>query len=530
MKAFLLIVLTFLALNGFSQSFYEVDRLVFYPETNKETQLTVLVSDIISLNNSTDIEKDTILIESLETFQGYSVWHLEVPELLDVLGVYRIDLEWIGCCSLIESRYFILMDDDSCVELPPLENYVCDVGEEITEYLFPIQSFGRYNAIRKAIVYYDMDNEVEDASTLDFIRWTGKPVQDKIRTSDLAIESIKHSDPFIDSLIREIQMHYKQSVDYDNEEEPVKIELVVSGERTYEDEDYLFIEFQEELQFSLPLHTNSSMMFLMQEGKWVSVGLEAPFNDPGYGENFDVLYPNRINGEMVLEMDLTGDDEYEFLFASRVSQRTYTSEVHRIYKLNHSTLKLEQFNVAAYSEEELGDCYSFYGKKQWLNILNANRGLPVINVWTEYIECVDYQPVVTSWTKERFIWDAYTEQVVPFEDHTFNYDSSFVITGILTLEDFYGPPGYGEDPESDKIFQSWVLHLDQAINVIELSSVTTMNSTVEEVETVQFNAANFNLELYEGTTIRLKGEFYSPHTGWHQERLLMTVEELVVAK
>jgi hypothetical protein len=40
------------------------------------------------------------------------------------------------------------------------------------------------------------------------------------------------------------------------------------------------------------------------------------------------------------------------------------------------------------------------------------------------------------------------------------------LSGILVMDAYYGPPNYGEEPETDPIEQNWTLKLDQPVDVL----------------------------------------------------------------
>jgi len=280
---FLFLFLVSVSFNVDSQSFDLVDRYIFDHTSKDPLELEFPVTDFFVADwNCGNLQDDQIVIESLETFEGYNVWQLENPELDGIDRVIMVELEWIGCCSYIESHYFLITDTCSFVKLDVIENESCDFPEDRWEYVFPSQELGLDDGISKVLTSFNIDGEVVESTMIEFKRWT------------------------------------------------------------------------------------------------------------------------------------------------------------------------------------------------------------------------DY-----------------------------NYDSSFVIEGVLMLNDYYGPPGWGEDLDGE-IFQSWVLNINGPITVIESDPSESINFSVEGVEVVQLNKRHLNLKPYEGARVSLKGVFYSPHTGYHQELLLMDVEEIVM--
>lgn len=103
-----------------------------------------------------------------------------------------------------------------------------------------------------------------------------------------------------------------------------------------------------------------------------------------------------------------------------------------------------------------------------------------------------------------------------------------VLTGKLTLEDFYGPPNYGETPEYDLLQNVWILNLQKPINVFQEKSQREefdFDVTQYDVDRIQLALGDSNIEMniFQGKLIKVEGLFWGAHTGYHYTPVLMDV-------
>lgn len=106
---------------------------------------------------------------------------------------------------------------------------------------------------------------------------------------------------------------------------------------------------------------------------------------------------------------------------------------------------------------------------------------------------------------------------------TFSYNSKdAIITGVIKIEEYFGPPGYGDDPDSDEVEKPYILLLNEAIEVKVNDSVDWIN---RDIRTEEIHLAPLHgILLKNGEQVRVKGQFYSSHTGHHRRPLLMAVK------
>ena len=118
------------------------------------------------------------------------------------------------------------------------------------------------------------------------------------------------------------------------------------------------------------------------------------------------------------------------------------------------------------------------------------------------------------------------------ENYVYGYGGSSVLTGTITKEMFYGPPGFGENPKTDKQEPSFLLVLEKPIKVI--ASNEQLNEGTEEtrenVDKMQLIWPDgIDMQKYLGKKVKLTGSLFGAHTGHHHTAVLMdmqTIEEL----
>ena len=96
------------------------------------------------------------------------------------------------------------------------------------------------------------------------------------------------------------------------------------------------------------------------------------------------------------------------------------------------------------------------------------------------------------------------------------------LAGKVTLETFYGPPNYGESPETDSRETQAILVLANPI------CVSANPSTNDEAEKNQLKVtlvppAGVNLGSYKGRSVIVKGTLFHAITGHHHTPVLMQV-------
>ena len=113
-----------------------------------------------------------------------------------------------------------------------------------------------------------------------------------------------------------------------------------------------------------------------------------------------------------------------------------------------------------------------------------------------------------------------------FAAGNYSYDKETTLQGILKKEIFYGPPGYGENPKSDKKEPQYLLKLEQAIKVVA-NPDDPLSETEESVREITLvNSSGQSLEFVIGMKILVKGKLFHAHTAHHHTQVLMEVQSL----
>lgn len=108
----------------------------------------------------------------------------------------------------------------------------------------------------------------------------------------------------------------------------------------------------------------------------------------------------------------------------------------------------------------------------------------------------------------------------------YNYEPSVsTVTGILTSETFYGPPGFGETPQQDEKEKILILKLDKPITIITTEGSDEFNVTRDDVTEVQLSGSGIELASFENKKVKVTGMFYGAHTGHHYTDVLMAVQK-----
>lgn len=105
-----------------------------------------------------------------------------------------------------------------------------------------------------------------------------------------------------------------------------------------------------------------------------------------------------------------------------------------------------------------------------------------------------------------------------------------IILGTIKIESFFGPPGYGENPQTDSREDSYILNLDSPINVISNEKEIEegdFNYTKYNITKIQLTStSNVNLTNFKNRIVRLTGTFFGASTGHHHTEVLMDVSKI----
>ncbi len=105
-----------------------------------------------------------------------------------------------------------------------------------------------------------------------------------------------------------------------------------------------------------------------------------------------------------------------------------------------------------------------------------------------------------------------------------------IIEGKLITRMYYGPPNYGENPDTDAQQYPFILQLDNPIDVIEKEN-DSQNSDVfgvTEIQVIPMSEEETELlDNYIDNRVRIQGTLFKAIFGGHHTDVLIQVEEIL---
>ena len=114
------------------------------------------------------------------------------------------------------------------------------------------------------------------------------------------------------------------------------------------------------------------------------------------------------------------------------------------------------------------------------------------------------------------------------QEKTYQYGPAKVhLCGVFSHKTFFGPPNYGENPETDSKEHVTIMTLDSAITVLgkpndDVNSDT--NSNVKEIQVV--NLHDINLKRFYHKKVIVGGSLFCANTGHHHTNVLIELESI----
>ena len=118
----------------------------------------------------------------------------------------------------------------------------------------------------------------------------------------------------------------------------------------------------------------------------------------------------------------------------------------------------------------------------------------------------------------------------PVDAAALHYGPAVVeLTGTLVLEEYFGPPGFGEDPKTDSRELYAILVLDAPVSV-EGVPADLIDKTYPDVRWVQLvrGIADPPFSPYQSMHVIVSGTLYGRHTGHHHTDVLLIVQSIAV--
>jgi hypothetical protein len=111
------------------------------------------------------------------------------------------------------------------------------------------------------------------------------------------------------------------------------------------------------------------------------------------------------------------------------------------------------------------------------------------------------------------------------------YETTLTISGVVTFEDHFGPPNYGEDPGTDRPETAYILKLAEPIDVIPDSTSDDELSTEQflGVRRIQMTGSAQVMRAIAARhwkSVTVSGKLFERHTGHHVTDVLIFVDSI----
>lgn len=103
------------------------------------------------------------------------------------------------------------------------------------------------------------------------------------------------------------------------------------------------------------------------------------------------------------------------------------------------------------------------------------------------------------------------------------YDTAVTLSGTVTLRTFFGPPNFGEDPETDARVTQAILKLDRPLCVLE-SENDEAEHGLREITLVP--SGKMSLRSLDRKRVRATGGLYHGFNGHHNTPVLMQLSAM----
>jgi hypothetical protein len=103
--------------------------------------------------------------------------------------------------------------------------------------------------------------------------------------------------------------------------------------------------------------------------------------------------------------------------------------------------------------------------------------------------------------------------------------SPVTLSGKVKLQTFFGPPNYGENPDTDSRETQAILALAKPI-CVEANPVEYEEAEQNQLEVTLVPLKKENLKSYEGKQIAVQGTLYHAHTGHHHTPVLIEIKQI----
>ncbi len=114
-------------------------------------------------------------------------------------------------------------------------------------------------------------------------------------------------------------------------------------------------------------------------------------------------------------------------------------------------------------------------------------------------------------------------------DEALKYEPAIVtLQGVLSLQDFAGPPNYESVARGDELERYWILTLPKSIQMLGSSddSLLYPQDRVKEIQLVCSEGCGKDFSFVVGAKVTLVGTLYAAFSGHHHKGVLMKVQKV----
>lgn len=98
------------------------------------------------------------------------------------------------------------------------------------------------------------------------------------------------------------------------------------------------------------------------------------------------------------------------------------------------------------------------------------------------------------------------------------------LSGFLIVEQHFGPPNYGEDPETDSVEEALILLPDESVAVQGDPNDLDNSESYENIRRIQLVVEGREVWRWLGRHVTVEGTLFGAYTGHHRTKVLMRVK------
>lgn len=98
-----------------------------------------------------------------------------------------------------------------------------------------------------------------------------------------------------------------------------------------------------------------------------------------------------------------------------------------------------------------------------------------------------------------------------------------MLAGTISVETFFGPPGYGESPDTDAKERQAILHLAQPLCTVASDNAPAAQ---DQVKVTLVPMQPLDLRAFVGKAVTVRGSLFHAITGHHHTDVLIAIDDV----